>query len=243
MMFNIGMRAKIISIVLEVLAVGVAVWWYAGKDGSEKRVDDNGSAGESLAVPVEAPAVLADGEYVLDPARSELKWEAKKKLIVGYTDRGTINVAEGSFAVANGVIVSGSAVIDMNSIAVASTSRGKDESVLARHLKSSDFFDASTHPTAKIVLTKSEKLEGSADGNNFNVSADFTIKGITNPVSFPAKVYELGGDLVVEAAVVLDRSKWNVRYGSETFFDNLGNDIIENNFTVFLKAIAAKKIQ
>ena len=112
---------------------------------------------------------------------------------------------------------------------------------LPRHLKSPDFFDASTYPTAKIVLTKSEKLEGDATGNNFNVSADLTIKGVTNPVVFPVKIRKSGEDIVVEAAIVLDRSKWNVRYGSETFFDNLGNDIIEDNFTVYFKAVADKK--
>ncbi|MBI4119941.1 MAG: YceI family protein [Parcubacteria group bacterium] len=238
------MSTKIFLIILAALAVGAAGWWYVGRNGSddsEKRADGGGSTASLPTVPEEALAVLPDGGYVLDPARGELKWEAKKKLIVGYTDRGVISLAEGSFEVADSVIVSGNAAIDMNSIAVASTGRGKDESRLARHLKSPDFFDASAYPTARIVLTKSEKLTGDATGNNFSMSADLTIKGITNPIKFPAKVYQSGEDLVVEATIVLDRSKWDVRYGSETFFDNLGNDIIENNFTIYLKAIAVKK--
>ena len=237
------MNTKIVlAAILIIAAVGGAVWYWVNNDRPQKQVQDNvGGAPAVDSADGSSHAALPDGEYVIDSARSELKWEAKKKLIVGYTDRGTIKVSDGSFTVADGAIVSGSAVVDVNSIAVASTGSGKDESRLARHLKSPDFFDATTYPTAKIVLTKSEKLEGDISRNDFNILADLTIKGITNPVVFPAKIYQSSANIIAEAAVALDRSKWNVRYGSETFFDNLGNNIIENNFTVYLKAVAVKK--
>ena len=72
-------------------------------------------------------------------------------------------------------------------------------------------FDIEEFPTAEMVITA---IESTTDG--YNVTGDFTIKGQTHPVTFPMVV----NDNTATAKVKIDRTKYNVRYGSDTFFDN-----------------------
>ena len=108
----------------------------------------------------------------------------------------------------------------MTSIQVTSL-EGKKKANLEKHLRSDDFFGVEKFPSATMVITT---VEQSADG--YTVTGDFTIKGQTHPVIFPMTV---DGNTAI-AKVKIDRSKYNVRYGSDSFFDNLGDRVIYNEF-------------
>ena len=96
---------------------------------------------------------------------------------------------------------------------------------LEGHLKSDDFFGVTSHPTAHLKITKVK-----AKGGVYFVTADVTIKEITHPVEFETTVSSTAGTMTATSKITIDRSKYNVRYGSNSFFDNLGDKAIYDNF-------------
>lgn len=100
---------------------------------------------------------------------------------------------------------------------------------LMDHLKNEDFFDVVNHPTATLTFTNALPT---ANPREFLITADLTIKGITNPVEFTAQFNE---DMTAaQTTFDIDRTLWNIRYGSPSFFNDLGDNAISNtiSFTV-----------
>ena len=150
---------------------------------------------------------------------SSITWVGKK---VTGKHMGTIDLKEGYFEMDGENITGGEFVIDMTSIACTDL-EGDSKGQLEGHLKSDDFFGVENFPTAKLVITKAVK-----EGNSYAVSGDLTIKETTEPVTFEL---EKAGDTFT-TTLTIDRSKYNVRYGSGSFFDNLGDKTIYDNFTL-----------
>ena len=172
------------------------------------------------------PISDSDGFYKIDLTNSGVKWVATK--ITGSTHQGTVNLSEGGLQLTDGVITGGKFTIDMTSIAVTDLSGGM-KGKLEGHLKNADFFNVEKFKTANIAIL-------SVDGDN--VKASLTIKGITNEVTFPVKVVlEDNGALTATADIEIDRTKFDVRYGSNSFIDNLGDKAIDDiiKFSVSLK--------
>jgi len=168
------------------------------------------------------------GSQKVDVAKSSVKWLGKK---VAGEHSGTISVKEGSLDVNGGKVTGGKVVIDMNSIVDTDLADATWNAKLVGHLKSDDFFGVATYPTAELVLTKVE-------GTNF--SGNLTIKGITNPVSFTATSSKDGKSTVYKGTLTIDRSKYNVKYGSKSFFDNLGDKVINDEFTLDFNLVVAE---
>jgi len=162
-------------------------------------------------------AVFAASQKV-DVAKSNVKWLGKK---VGGEHSGTIALKEGALEVNGGKVTGGKVVIDMNTIVDNDIADAGMNGKLVGHLKSDDFFGVVAFPTAELVITK-------VDGNNF--SGNLTIKGTTNPTSFTATASKDGKSTLYKGTITIDRSKYNVRYGSKSFFDNLGDKVIYPRF-------------
>jgi polyisoprenoid-binding protein YceI len=192
-----------------------------------------GEVGDSVTSP-------EDGVYRLDTEKTQFEWEGRKKLIRGYVDRGSLSLSEGSFEVRNGTIVTGSVVFDMNTIEVGSTGRQTGETVLERHLKSDDFFAVETYPTARITLTEVTPIEGVQYG--YIIKGDLTVKNVTESITFPARIYSEEGVLYMEASTEVDRTLWNIHYGSDKFFSNLADNVIDDFFTARFKVVAEKEL-
>lgn len=188
------------------------------------------------AVELKQPA-SGEGVFVADTAKSLLRWEGRKTLILNYKDTGVIKLQSGQIKIENGRVSGGEFTMDMTSIATEKTSIGADEDLLTRHLKSPDFFDAEKFSTSRLVLTAVTKDVADASGNKYRISGELTIKGITQPIVFPAEIYRSGSALKALARLELDRTKWEVRFGSGKFFQNLGNSLIDDNFTVELSLL------
>ena len=227
------MKSLIIFIVAAAAVVVGAAYWTSTT--TEVTASPSPSAQVS---PTPPPTVLEDGTYKLDPGKSGMAWQGQKTLIVTWIDRGTINLKDGAVTVKEGKAASGNVVVDMASITTVSTGKGKDEMQMATHLKSADFFYVKKYPTAEFTLTSLEKDASSPDG--YTVAGTLKLKGITNPVTFPATVSIDDNTLTMKASVQLDRTRWNVRYGSNKFFDNLGDNVIDDNFAVTFTAVATK---
>lgn len=194
----------------------------------QEAVMEDGAGGP----PVEERGSYTDGTYTLDTEQSSVAWTGYKTLIKNYADHGTLAFSSGSVVVGNGNITGGEFVVDMNSLAVSSTSNTKATTdMLLGHLKSPDFFEVDTYPTATVVVKN--VVHGV-------ISADVTIKGTTKTISFPATITESGTTLSATAKLSIDRSLWDIRYGSGTFFDNLGDNIIGDKVDLELTLVATK---
>lgn len=166
----------------------------------------------------------------IDVAASQITWKGYK---VTGEHAGTISVKDGSFDYKDGVLTAGELTINMASIA-STDMTGEYAQKLVGHLKSPDFFGVEAYPTAKIVLTKVV-----ANGvNRYKVTADLTIKETTKSVKFIATITEEAGKKVATADIQIDRSEYDVRYGSGSFFENLGDKTIYDEFDLSVRLVS-----
>lgn len=157
---------------------------------------------------------------------SAVKWTGKK---IGGSHNGEIELKSGYLEFNNDQIVGGEIVIDMNTITNIDLENNEYNQKLVGHLKSDDFFGVDKYPTSTFVVTKATKF----DAGKAIVSGEITIKGNTEELSF----YVVKEGNVYTAEMEIDRSKFDVRYGSESFFDNLGDKAINNIFTLDISIV------
>ena len=157
--------------------------------------------------------------------KKSVKVEASKIVWKGYkvtgSHEGTIAIEEGNLTFENDKLIGGEFVIDMTTIANTDL-EGDYKTKLEGHLKSDDFFGVENHPTASLVMTDVTP----SGKNSYNVTGDLTIKGITKPVTFTMAIYGSKAN----ATLKIDRSEYNVRYGSSSFFDGLKDKVIYDEF-------------
>lgn len=172
----------------------------------------------------------AVGQTKVDVDKSTLAWVGKK---IGGEHSGNINLKSGSLVEKNGKIESGNFVIDMSSITNTDMEDPGYQEKLVGHLKSDDFFGVNKYPTASLKITSSSKF----NNGKATVMGLLTIKGITEKIEF--EVSKKNAGYIAEIAV--DRSKYNVRYGSDSFFDDLGDKVIDDifNLTVSLTMLGS----
>jgi polyisoprenoid-binding protein YceI len=115
----------------------------------------------------------------------------------------------------------------MTTIAVTDL-EGEMKGKLEGHLASKDFFNIAEFPKASFKTSKVKSL----GKGMYEVTGDLTIKSITNPITFNAQVENDGHMKHATASVIVDRSKFDIRYGSESFFDGLGDKMIYDEFTL-----------
>ncbi|MCB9034342.1 MAG: YceI family protein [Chitinophagales bacterium] len=178
--------------------------------------------------------VSATGQtnFAIDTKKSTLAWEGKK--ITG-KHNGNVDIKSGTLVIKNNNIAGGNFVIDMNSITCADIENEEYNKKLVGHLKNDDFFATEKYPTASLVLKKIKRYKSEA--GKYELTADLTIKGITKSIVFPAKLTKTGNTYKATANITIDRTLWNIQYGSSKFFDALGDKAIKDdiNFNVELQ--------
>ncbi len=150
------------------------------------------------------------GTQKVDASKSSVKWLGKK---VTGEHFGAISVKEGSLEVTGGKVTGGKVVIDMQSLTVEDVS----------------------NPTSELVVTKVE-----SNGNSHTFTGNLTIKGITNPATFTTTSSKEGKSTVYKGTLTIDRTKYNVRYGSKSFFENIGDKAIYDEFTLDFSLVVAE---
>lgn len=174
-----------------------------------------------------APAPHVD-VYKLDTQTSSLEWVAEK--LTG-KHNGTIKFLGGTLSDNHGAI-SGKFDVDMNSILVSDL-QGESKTKLENHLKSADFFDSKLFPKATFAITSLKTIAApDKEGNTHTISGNMTIRDKTNPISFNAKFAEEAGKLRFTGTAVIDRSKYDVKYRSKTFFPEIGDKLIYDEFSL-----------
>lgn len=168
--------------------------------------------------------------FQIQQASSTVNWTGKKVLGL---HTGTINVEGGFLELTDGLITGGVVAIDMTSIVVTDIDDQKTHDEFLGHLRNDDFFSVDKFNTATLNITGSATQEN----NHLTVSGDLTIKDITHPVSFSAKVEVFTDFFHSMGEMVIDRTLYNIRYGSGKFIDNLGDKLIYDEFVLQFKLV------
>lgn len=187
-----------------------------------------------LSIAVLSATMLQATDYNVDKDATKIKWHAEK--VTGEHD-GYVNIKSGSLDIDNGMIEDGEFVIDMKSITNTDIEDEEYKAKLEGHLKSEDFFSVEKHPEAKFEVTSVKKK-----ADKQNVTGNLTIKGITHEVTIPVKVTVSQDVVTAMGTLKIDRSKYNVKYNSKSFFDieALGDKMIYDEFTINLHLVAKK---
>lgn len=177
--------------------------------------------------------VIKEAEYKVDLSQSKVNWTGRK--ITG-EHSGTIQLTEGKLILDGDKLSGGSFTIDMASIKNTDITDVESSQDLTGHLKSEDFFATEKYPEARFVITKV-----SPSANKLSqITGNLTIKGITKEVQFPATIQAEGDKIKATAKIVVDRTLYDIRYGSGSFFDDLGDKAIDNNFELNVALVANK---
>ncbi len=170
---------------------------------------------------------LKDTGYKIDSQKSKITWVGKK---VTGQHAGTITLSEGTLISNGKKITGGSFAMDMTSL--------KDEGANTRledHLKSDDFFSTEKHPKATFVISTIE----SKGGDQYAVKGKLTIKGITNEIEFPSTIQIANDQISAKAKIIVDRTKYDIKFRSGNFFENLGDKAIEDNFELNIELVGS----
>lgn len=168
--------------------------------------------------------------FQIQQTSSTVNWTGKKVLGL---HTGSINIANGYIEITDNAIISGEIVIDMASITITDIADKKTHDEFLGHLQNDDFFSIAQFKTAKLSITGSIKIET----NKFKIDGNLTIKDITHPVSFIATVEVFTDFLHALGEIVIDRTLYNIRYGSGKFIDNLGDKLIYDDFVLQFKLV------
>lgn len=184
----------------------------------------------AFAITAQAGNPVAGQPIKVNTADSKILWTASK---VTGQHNGSVAIKDGNLEMKDGLLTGGSFTMDLRSITVLDL-EGKGKENLEGHLKSDDFFGVEKFPTSQLVITDA-KLTGSGV---YNIKANLTIKGITHPIEFVANVKPEGAGVKATADIKVDRTMYDVRYGSGKFFDNLGDKAIFDEFNLAVSLVA-----
>ncbi len=192
----------------------------------------------SAAKVAPAKTAAADPAYKLQPQLSTLGWEGKA---VTHGHNGTMQFSSGELLVKGNTIVGGTVTVDMKTMKATDIKDAESQGKFVGHMSSDDFFGAEKFPTSTFKIVSVTPIKGAAkDADNATIAGDMTIKGVTQRISFPAKVGVKDGVAAATGKVTIDRTKFGLKYGSKSFFESIGDKAIYDNFDLTFNVIAKK---
>jgi len=176
--------------------------------------------------------------YEVSKTESTVEWTGR---MGPNSHTGLVDISQGQLWLADGGLIGGSIQINMTSIDNDETFEVNGMTVV-EHLKTDDFFNVEEFPTATLVITSVEPVDAdSGESGTYTVTADLTIKGITNPITFEADTQVNQDTITAVAELEIDRSLWDVRYGSSSFFDDLGDSVISDQIEFLIDLTAVEQ--
>jgi len=162
----------------------------------------------------------------IDNSISEVEWIGNK---ISGSHNGKVKIKNGYVLKKNDLLTGGEVIIDMESISVDDIKHEEWNLSLVQHLKNEDFFDVKNFPTATLKILSSQRSSIKDKLNsNIEILGELTIKNITNKI--PMNLYIDFEKNISKGELIIDRTKWDIKYGSSSFFDNLGDRAIYNDF-------------
>ena len=177
------------------------------------------------AVNLEAPATV-------NKAESQVRWEASK---VTGTHWGYVPLKNATLDVSGGKITGGSFDMDMVNLTVEDLTDAKSKGSLTGHLKSDDFFSVEKFNTSTFKITEAK----SSNGTDYTITGNLTIKVITQKVSFPAKATVAGKKITATGQITFDRTKFEIKFRSGSYFDDLADKMIYDEVKLDVKLVAS----
>ena len=191
---------------------------------------DNSKSKSKVSIEKTESIILPKGEYQIDKTKSVVRWIGRTP--VKFHD-GTINIQEGNFSVDDNGILNGNIIIDMESINCTDLSGGGKKS-LEEHLMNDDFFSVNKFKTSKINISSEMK----PNNGLIDFKGNLEIKNISNPISFKSSINKTSeGKYKASSKLTFDRSMYNVKYKSKSFFDDLGDKFINDDIEIELEII------
>lgn len=170
---------------------------------------------------------LKDDLFKVDTEKSTINWSAKK---VGGGHTGTVKISNGSLVYSGKALKGGSFLMDMSSIT-------SDNARVTNHLKSDDFFSSVKNPTSKFEIVK----VSSTGKDRVSINGNLSIKGITHPLTFQATVKQQNNVVIAVAnGIRIDRTKYDIKFRSKTFFGDIGDKAIDDEFELNINLTAKK---
>lgn len=201
--------------------------FFFGCHGQLKEENKNNASASSLSLHI------GNEKYVIiDTKESVVTW--KGSMLIGKNGHtGYVYISKGELMIENGQLMGGIVEVDMNTI--EDKDHGRDNN-LVNHLKNPDFFDVKRFPFSTIAITN----VASINGENKKVTGKLIIKGITHAVTFPATVEVKNGMVKANGKLIIDRTKWDVRYKSGKFYNLLADQTMSDSIEFNIKIVAKK---
>jgi polyisoprenoid-binding protein YceI len=168
----------------------------------------------------------------VNKTESQVRWEASK---VTGTHWGYVPLKNATLDYSGGKIKGGSFDMDMVNLTVEDLTDAKSKGNLTGHLKSDDFFSVEKFNTSSFKITEAK----SSNGTDYTITGNLTIKGITQKISFPAKVSVAGKKVTATGQIKFDRTKFEIKYRSGSYFEDLADKMIYDEVKLDVKLVAA----
>lgn len=179
-------------------------------------------------------SILIDGTYIVNSEASTLYWQAYKA-VGGHM--GGIDLERGELIVQNGQPHSGSFLIDMTSITNTDIENDGLKMNLINHLKSDDFFAVADYPVTRFDITRVLPYEGEED-YDYVVEGDLSIRDVTDSIKLYTRLKDNGNRITAYGKAEVDRTKFNIKFRSGSFFENLGDQLIKDIFVLEMDLVA-----
>lgn len=167
----------------------------------------------------------------VNKTESTITWKASK---VTGEHWGYVPISDAELDYSAGKITGGSFEMDMTNLTVEDLTDPKSKGNLTNHLKSDDFFSVEKFNKSTFTITDVK----TSNGTDYNITGDLTIKGITQPVTFPAKASVSGNKLTATGAITFDRTKFDIKFRSGSYFENLADKMIYDEVKLDVKLVA-----
>jgi polyisoprenoid-binding protein YceI len=213
---------------VKILEGGLQAWQAAGFDVES-------------GAPTPPPVTVLNGVYRVDAEKSVVEWTGRN---INNRHHGRIAISGGEVILANGRPMSGRFVLDMNTITNLDLQDESWRDMLLRHLKSDDFFDVERYPAATFELHGAAEIADATPGTpNMEITGAITIKEMSRSICFPAIIEaQEDGSLKAQAVLSLDRTLWNVHYGSGKLYERLGMHLVNDLISIELFIVARQSI-
>jgi polyisoprenoid-binding protein YceI len=198
--------------------------FFFGCGGPVKEEDKSNQSASSISL---------GQKYIIDTKESVLTWKGSMVFDFEEEHVGYVYISKGELMIEKDSLVGGTAEIDMKTIEYKDK---ESKNTPVKHLKSPDYFDVEKFPISTFSITK----VAYAGRGNIKVTGNLTIKGMTHPVTFPAKIKVKDGMAEANGKVVIDRTQWGIRYRSGKFYDNLADQAVSDNIEFLIKIVAKK---
>ena len=174
-------------------------------------------------------SLLANDTLQVDLDKSKINWVGRK---VTGEHTGTLNLSNGWVVMDKTILIGGKFIFDMTSISNTDIESPEWRLKLESHLKDNDFFAVDSFPYAILEIKGNQATPDDKSASNNQILTDLTIRGITQELSFPISLQQSDSIFSAKGTVDINRTLFNIQYKSGRFFENLGDKLIYDDFTV-----------